>query len=123
MTLISRTVIAALVVSLLTVSFGADAQQAQKIPQIGFLSGGAPGSPLIQAFENGLRDLGWVKDQNVAIEYRYAEGKAERLPDQAAELVRMNVNLIVAPGPPARQARDATRTIPIVFRVFVESCG
>jgi putative ABC transport system substrate-binding protein len=82
---------------------------------IGFLSGGSPGSPNDIAFESGLRDLGWVKGQNVAIEYRYAEGKAERLPDLVADLVRMRVDLIVAPGPPARLARDATSTIPIVF--------
>ncbi len=90
------------------------AQQAQKVRKIGYLSGGSP-SPFEEAFENGLRDLGWVKDQNVMIEYRRAEGKAERLPDLANELARMNVDLIVAPGPPVRQARDATSTIPIVF--------
>jgi len=115
MTPISRTVIAALVVTLLTVSFDTDAQQAQKVPTVGFLSGGSPGSPFIEAFEAGLRDLGWVKGQNVAIEYRYAEGKPERLPDLAAELIRMHVDLIVAPGPPARVVRDATSTIPVVF--------
>ena len=94
--------------------FTARAQQSA-MPVIGFLSGGSPGSPFIDAFESGLRDLGWVKGQNVAIEYRYAEGKAERLPDLAADLVGMRVDLIVAPGPPARHARDATSTIPIVF--------
>src|SRR5881296_4185813 len=75
MTSITRMLIATLVFSLL-VSADADAQQAEKIPKIGFLSGGSPGSPFIEAFETGLRDLGWVKGQNVAIEYRYAEGKA-----------------------------------------------
>jgi putative ABC transport system substrate-binding protein len=96
-------------------ALAARAQQARKIPKIGFLSGGSPGSPFIEAFETGLRDLGWVKGQNVAIEYRYAEGKAERLSDLAADLVRTRVDLIVAPGPPARHARDATSTIPVVF--------
>jgi len=115
MTPITRKLIVALFFSFLMVSFDTDAPHAQKIPKVGFLSGGSPGSPFIEAFENGLRDLGWLKGQNVVIEYRYAEGKAERLPDLAAELVRMNVQLIVAPGPPARQARDATSTIPIVF--------
>jgi putative ABC transport system substrate-binding protein len=95
------------------VSFDTDAQQAQKIHTIGFLSGGSPGSPFDEAFEAGLRDLGWVKGQHVAIEYRYAEGKPERLPDLAAELVGMHVELIVAPGPPARVVRDATSTIPV----------
>src|SRR3989475_10255306 len=115
MTSITRMLIAALFFSLLMMSFDTDAQQAQKVPTVGFLSGGSPGSPFIEAFEAGLRDLGWVKGQNVAIEYRYAEGKPERLPDLAAELIRMHVDLIVAPGPPARHARDATSTIPVVF--------
>jgi ABC-type uncharacterized transport system substrate-binding protein len=117
MTPITRTLIVALVASLLMVAFSTDAQQAQKIPKVGYLAGGSPGSaaPNIEAFEAGLRDLGWVKGQNVAIEYRFAEGKAERYPDLAAELLRMNVDLIVAPGPPARAVRDATSTIPVVF--------
>jgi len=92
----------------------APAQQSA-MPVVGYLSAGSPGSPNEIAFESGLRDLGWVKGRNVAIEYRYAEGKAERLPGLAADLVRMRVDLIVAPGPPARLARDATSTIPIVF--------
>jgi len=115
MTPITRTLLVALTSSLLLVSFDTDAQQAQKIPTVGFLSGGSPGSPFIEAFEAGLRDLGWVNGQHVALEYRYAEGKPERLPDLAAELVRMHVDLIVAPGPPARVVRDATSTIPVVF--------
>jgi len=101
--------------AVLVAPIAAEAQQAQKIPKVGFLSGGSPGSPFIEAFESGLRDLGWVKGQNVAIEYRYAEGKPDRLPGLATELVRLNPNLIVAPGPPARYARDATSTIPVVF--------
>src|SRR6266853_6202149 len=92
----------------------APAQQSA-MPVVGYLSAGSPGSPNEIAFESGLRDLGWVKGRNVAIEYRYAEGKAERLPGLAADLVRLRVDLIVAPGPPARLARDATSTIPIVF--------
>ena len=115
MTPITRTLLVALVSSLLLVSFDTDAQQAQQIPTVGFLSGGSPGSPFLEAFEAGLRDLGWVKGQNVALKYRYAEGKPERLPDLAAELVRMHPALIVAPGPPARVVRDATSTIPVVF--------
>src|SRR5712692_8291078 len=117
MTPITRTLLVALTSSLLLVSFDTDAQQAQKIPTVGFLSGGSPGSPFIEAFEAGLRDLGWVNGQHVALEYRYAEGKPERLPDLAAELVRMHVDLTVAPGPPARVVRDATSTIPVVFQL------
>src|SRR5712671_4446254 len=72
--------------------------QQSAMPVVGYLSAGSPGSPNEIAFESGLRDLGWVKGRNVAIEYRYAEGKAERLPGLAADLVRMRVDLIVAPG-------------------------
>ena len=118
MTPITRTLIVALVSSLLMVSFDTDAQQAQKIPKVGFLSNGSPGSPspVIEAFEKGLRDLGWIKDQNVTVEYRYAEGKPERFPDLAAELVRLPVEVIVAPPAPATlAAKTATTTIPIVF--------
>ncbi len=117
MVCITRTLIVTLISGLLMVSLDTHAQQTQKIPKVGFLAGWSPASPApyIEAFEKGLRDLGWVKGQNVAIEYRFAEGKAERYPHLAAELVRMNVDLIVAPGPPARAVRDATSTIPIVF--------
>jgi len=117
MTRIICSLMVALAFSLLTMSLGTDAQQAQKTPKIGFLSAGSSGTPFIEAFENGLRDLGWVKGQNVAIEYRYAEGKPDRLPALAAELVSMNPDLIVVPGLPARQVRDATTTIPVVFLV------
>ena len=80
MTPITRTCIVALLSSLLMVSFDPDAQQAQKRPKVGFLLTGSSGlpSPFIEAFENGLRDLGWVKDHNMTVEYRYAEGKTDR---------------------------------------------
>ena len=114
---VTRRLLAALV-SILTVAFQADAQQVQKVPKIGFLWIGSPGapSPLIEAFEDGLRDLGWVPGQNMTIEYRYAEGKAERFPDLVAELVHLPVEVIVAPPAPATlAAKTATTTIPIVF--------
>ena len=103
---------------LLAAPRAAEAQQAQKIPKVGFLWIGSPGSPspFIEAFEIGLRDLGWIKGQNVSVEYRYAEGKAERFPDLAGELVRLPVEVIVAPPAPATlAAKTATTTIPIVF--------
>jgi putative ABC transport system substrate-binding protein len=89
-------------------------QQGPQVRKIGYLSGGSP-SPFEEAFESGLRDLGWIKGQNLTIDYRRAEGKPERLPGLAAELVQLPVDLIVAPGPPARHAKDATSVIPIVF--------
>jgi putative ABC transport system substrate-binding protein len=94
------------------------AQQSKKIPKIGFLS--APSrsaqSARNEAFTQGLRELGYVEGKNIVIEWRYAEGRLERLPDLAAELVGLKVDVIVAGGTPAaRAAKEATTTIPIVM--------
>jgi len=95
----------------------ARAQQARKIRTIGYLSPGAPVFPAAtKAFSNGLLELGWIDGQNIAIERRWAENRLERLPEFAAELVRLNVEVIVAVGtlgPLA--AKRATSTIPIVM--------
>jgi len=95
----------------------AEAQQAAKVARIGFLSGCmACGPHLPEAFRQGLRDLGYVDGQNLVIEYRDAEGKLERLPALAAELVALKVDVILAAGEPhALAAKQATRTLPIVF--------
>jgi len=95
----------------------ANAQQAAKIARIGYLSADlAGGSGLREAFRQGLRDLGYVEGRNFVIEYRDAEGKFERLPALAAELVALEVDVIVAPiTVAALAAKQATRTIPIVF--------
>src|SRR5713226_305631 len=95
----------------------AEAQQPKKVPRIGVLSPGFPGpSPLLDAFRQGLRELGYVEGQNIAIEYRFAEAKLERLHDLAAELVRLKVDVILTINTPASQAaKNATKTIPIVF--------
>ena len=70
----------------------------------------------IEAFREGLRELGYVEEKNIFIEYRYAEGKLDRLPALAAELVRLKVDVIVTAGPlPTRAAKEATSTIPIVM--------
>ncbi|MGH7771899.1 MAG: ABC transporter substrate-binding protein [Candidatus Binatia bacterium] len=99
----------------------AQAQQPKKIPRIGWLEISSPNPEalrLIEIFREGLRHLGWVEGQNVAFEYRYAAGKTERLPDLAAELVRLKVEIIVThSGAPIRAAKEATRTIPIVMVV------
>ncbi len=104
---------------LLAASLAAEAQQAGRVPRIGLLLlFGTPGqpNPLVDAFRGGLRDLGYVEGRNLAIEYRWAEGHNQRLTDQAAELVRQNVTLIVTPGTPATlAARNATSEIPIVM--------
>jgi putative tryptophan/tyrosine transport system substrate-binding protein len=103
---------------LLVAPLAAEAQQPANIRKIGYLS---PAwftfhTHNREAFLHGLRELGWVEGQNIAIEYRYAEGEYNRLPDLAAELVRLKVDVIFAPSAPATQAaKEATTTIPIVM--------
>jgi putative ABC transport system substrate-binding protein len=105
------------VAGVLVTPLAAGAQQAAKIARIGWLAGNRAASPhLPEAFRQGLRDLGYVESGNVVIEYRDAEGKFERLPALAAELVALKVDVIVAGGTPqALAAKQATRTVPIVF--------
>jgi ABC-type uncharacterized transport system substrate-binding protein len=107
----------ALIVVVLGAGAAAQAQQTGKIPRIGFLSPFSPSATAVwlQAFRQGLRDLGWVEGKNITIEYRYAEGKSDRLPDLAADLVRLKVDIIVASvNTDALAAKNATREIPIV---------
>jgi putative ABC transport system substrate-binding protein len=103
--------------ALLAAPIAVEAQRAGKIARIGFLSfdrAGNPRSP--EAFVQGLRDLGYAEGRNVVIEYRDADGKTERLPALAAELVALNVDVIVAPSLlAALAAGQATGTIPILF--------
>jgi ABC-type uncharacterized transport system substrate-binding protein len=103
--------------ALLAAPLAAPAQQPGKTARVGFFS--IVTSPFLdEAFRQGLRELGYVEGQNIAIEYRSAEGKDERLPGLAAELVRLKVDVIVAASPPAIEAaKQATKTIPIVFTV------
>jgi ABC-type uncharacterized transport system substrate-binding protein len=94
------------------------AQESSQIPRIGYLNAVSPSSvsDRIEAFRRGLRDLGYVEKKNIVIESRYADGKLDRLPALAAELVRLNVAVIVTSGPtPTRAAKRATSTIPIVM--------
>jgi ABC-type uncharacterized transport system substrate-binding protein len=96
----------------------AQAQQPQKVPRIGYLSSVSPSvvSDRIEAFRQGLRELGYVEGKNIVIEWRHAEGKLDRLSELAAELVRLKVEMIVTAGPvPTRAAKAATSTIPIVM--------
>ena len=98
-----------------------EAQQA-KVPRIGYLT--AADSPPYQALLQGLRELGYVDGQNIAIEYRSAGGKRDRLPDLAAELVRLKVDIIVADGAgPSLDAKKATSTIPIVMTSSSDPVG
>jgi putative ABC transport system substrate-binding protein len=120
-----RTFLGTLGLSVLVLPLAADAQQAAKVARIGFLTLNlAPNSHLQGAFLQGLRDLGYVEGRNVVIEYRDAEGKPERLPALAAELVALKVDVIVAGGlSQALAAKQATRTIPIVFATAADPVG
>ena len=96
----------------------AEVQQPKKVPRIGFLSGSPPSSikARTEAFRQGLRDLGYVEGKNIVIEWRSGEGKRDRFPALAADLVRLKVDLIVTAGPlVTRAAKEATSTIPIVM--------
>ncbi len=109
-----------LVVALCTMLFAlcapAQPQQPKKAPRIGWLGAARTSSSRIEAFRQGLHELGYAEGKNIVIEYRYAEGKLDRLPAFAAELVRLNVDVIVAGSPQAtRSAKQATSTIPIVM--------
>jgi len=113
-----RVFIAVIAGGLLAAPLVAEAQPAGKVPRIGFLQLNPGANPhLRDAFLQGLRDLGYVEGRNVVIEYRSAEGKLERLPALAAELVALKVDVIVTGGgtPTALGAKQATRTLPIVF--------
>jgi putative tryptophan/tyrosine transport system substrate-binding protein len=100
MRLVRFTILTTLVLALLAAPLAAEAQPAGKVHRIGFLgSGSASGDPRTrEAFREGLREFGWVERQNLVIEYRFAEGQSDRLPDLATELVRLKVDMIAA-GP------------------------
>jgi ABC-type uncharacterized transport system substrate-binding protein len=102
------------------------AQQPTKVPRIGYLAGPSLSSlsARTEAFRQGLRELGYVEGKNIMMEYRYAEGKLDRLPALAAELVRLKVGVIVTGGPtPTRAAKEATNTIPIVMANDTDPVG
>ena len=114
--------IVALSLSLLAVPLAAAAQPTGKMWRIGYLVAGAGRIP--EAFRQGLRDLGYVEGQNIAIEYRSADSQLERLPDLAAELIRLPVDVIVTGGAnAARVAQQATHTIPIVLAAAGDPVG
>ena len=100
----------------------AEAQQAGKMPRIGYLKRGAGPRARDEAFRQALRDLGWIEGQNIAIEYRWAAGKIDRLPALAQELVSLEVDLIVTAGRRVTQAaKNATSTIPIVMALGADA--
>jgi putative tryptophan/tyrosine transport system substrate-binding protein len=119
--------IVTLILSLLVVPRATEAQPPTKVYRVGRLIAAfspAQPSPILAAFEQTLHDLGYVEGRNVILEYRYAEGSEERLRDQAAELVQLPVDVIVAQGAAAiRAAQQATRTIPIVMAATSDPVG
>jgi len=113
-------IIILLTMALLAAPLAAEAQAPAKVPRIGFLTARSPTDlpHHLEAFRQGLRELGYVEGQTIAIEYRFGEGRPERLPGLAAELVGLKVDLIVTGAPPAPEAaKQATSTIPIVVAV------
>ena len=113
--MIDRRAFIATTACLLAASLAAEAQTPGKIPRIGFLSFPAERLPAHDAFLQGLRELGYVEGQNIAIEYRWAGGKADRLPALAAELVALKVDVIVTFSIAVRAVKETTKTIPIVM--------
>ena len=112
-----RTFLAGTGAVLLVAPFAAEAQRPGKIHKIGFLAANIPGSAS-KNFLQGLRNLGYVEGRDFVMEYRFAEGHRDRLPELAADLVRARVDLIVTGGTPATMAaKQATQTIPIIFGV------
>jgi ABC-type uncharacterized transport system substrate-binding protein len=114
----ASTLIAVLTLLLAVAPPAAEAQQATTVQRIGVLLGGSQlsQSTHVEALLHGLRELGYTEGRNITLEYRYGDGKPERLPKLAAELVGLNVDLIVTSGtPPTRAAQQATRTIPIIM--------
>ena len=123
-----RAFISGITGGLLAAPLAGEAQPAGKVPRVGYLNPGSPSDPLrqrrLEAFRQGLRELGYVEGQNLAIESRWAEGKYDRYPALAADLVRSKVDVIVAVSGAATQAaQQATRTIPIVMSLVNDPVG
>jgi putative ABC transport system substrate-binding protein len=113
-----RTFLAGTGAALLAAPLAAEAQPAGKVPRIGVLVVSEPVSPTdpnVGAFRQGLRELGYLEGQNIAVEYRYAFGRTQRAPELVAELIGLKPDVLVASGTTALAARNATQAIPIVF--------
>src|SRR5262245_2368049 len=118
--------LATLSLGMLATPHAAGAQESGKVPRVGFLGARSrsDGATYRDAFLQGLRDLGWVETRNIAIEYRFAEGRIDRLPDLAAELVGLKVDVILAStAATAVAAKNATNTIPIVMAIGGDPVG
>src|SRR2546425_6468718 len=119
-----RTFLCGLTLGTLSAPLAAGAQQGARLSRIGYLSSHSPETFRIEAFRQGLHELGWVEGRNLIIDYRSADGKFERIPVLAAELVRLKVDVIVAvPTVSALAAKRVTQTIPIVFTHVSDPIG
>src|SRR6266568_5284071 len=118
--MITRRTFLASTVGVLAAPLAAEAQEAGKVARIGVLNSGSPPAPFVESFKQGLRELGYVDGRNVSIEYRWAEGRDERLPGLAADLVRLKVDVIVASSQAAVAAKHATTAIPIVMPIITD---
>ncbi len=113
-----RTFLCGLTLGTLSAPFAGDAEQPKTPPRIGFLLMGSPQAGLtfaFDAFREGLRELGWTENENIAIEYRWAGESPHRLPELAADLVRLKVDIIIGSTPGVRAAQHATTSIPIIM--------
>jgi ABC-type uncharacterized transport system substrate-binding protein len=111
-----RTFMALISGSVLAAPCAAGAQQAEKVYRVGFLRPGQPPKSFVEAFQQGLRELGYVEGKTIVIEYRFTDGSFDPLPRLAAELVRLHVDVILASSAPAAfAAQTVTTTVPIVF--------
>jgi putative ABC transport system substrate-binding protein len=114
-----KVILSLLAVSVLICFHPAEAQQPKIVPRVGFLFMGSKDQPHLESFYRGLRDLGYIEGKNIVIEYRYAEGNRNALPALSAELVALNLNVILTTTPQASRAvLQATSTIPIVITGF-----
>src|SRR5437867_5637247 len=120
-----RAFLGGLVLSLLAAPLATEGQEVGKVPRVGFLFFGSLGpSRELDAFRQGLRELGYTEGQNIVIEYRFASGRAERLPELATELARLKPDVLVTPGTPASlAAKQAISSIPIVFAGVADAVG
>jgi putative ABC transport system substrate-binding protein len=114
-----RAFVSGVTLVLLAAPFAVEGQAVAQMARIGMLAS-SPSDPLVEAFRQGLRELGYVEGRNISIEYRWVEGRNERLPGLAAELVRLNVDVIVASSQGAVAAKQATAAIPIVMPIITD---
>src|SRR5438093_1612921 len=121
-----RTFVGAVAGALLTLPHATEAQQAGKVPRIGYLgqNNAEIGQHQLVAFREGLRERGWVEGQNIVVEFRFADGKVDRFPAIIAELIRLNVDIIVTTSSATTwAAKSATQSIPIVMAASANALG